>query len=446
MRLLTRGSFITLVWVMFACAPSATPAVVPTPPEPTALPPVVQPSGPVGPLPLALDPIPVSQGGQVTVSARGFAAGETVSFSTTDGVALGLGQATASSVGTVDALTLAVPEVLESGPHAIQALGSVSGRESSGTLWIRARERWVVLSSQDVQPYASDWGLIAGGFEPQEQVQVSIEPRAQQRGDATPSSAAVPLLALPTDQAGNTEWAPLKLPITRAGAYSLVLQGTSGGPGLRHDLTVKPLTPTADLSPWAGPPGIPVQFNAQGFAPNERVHATWGAASTAVGADANVLQADADGNLWGAGPIRVPGDAAAGSLLLVLVGEDSGAQARPEFKVQEPKPWLELTSWSGAPGAPVSFGGGGWIGGEHVSFHIDTAAAPPAAVGQADDYGWLRSAGTIYVPLDAEQDVIFVAVGEQSHRTVAATFTVVLPFGLRPHASAPTPPTQKPDP
>ena len=51
-----------------------------------------------------------------------------------------------------------------------------------------------------------------------------------------------------------------------------------------------------------------------------------------------------------------------------MLGVDSGARATFEFKVLDPKPWLELTSWSGAPGAPVGFGGGGWIAGERVSF------------------------------------------------------------------------------
>ena len=38
----------------------------------------------------------------------------------------------------------------------------------------------------------------------------------------------------------------------------------------------------------------------------------------------------------------------------------------------------------------------------------------------------------MYVPNDVADDVIFVAVGEQSHLAAAATFRVVFPFGLRP--------------
>jgi len=102
--------------------------------------------------------------------------------------------------------------------------------------------------------------------------------------------------------------------------------------------------------------------------------------------------------------------------------------------VLEPKPWLELTSWSGAPGAPVGFGGGGWIGGEKVDIHLGSANTPVQIVGTADDNGWLKTTTQVYIPNDVQDDVILVAIGEQSHLVAAATFKVVFPFGLHPGA------------
>jgi hypothetical protein len=194
---------------------------------------------------------------------------------------------------------------------------------------------------------------------------------------------------------------------------------------------VTPLKPLVELSPWAGPPGVPVQLNVRGFAPGEHVEiSVAGASGSQVTA-----QADDYGNLWGAGPIHVPQTAMMGSLTLNLVGDDSGAVATAEFKVLEPKPWLELTSYSGAPGGPVGFGGGGWIGGERVTIHIGAATNPTVTEGLADDNGWLKGMTQVYIPLDATDSVIFVALGEQSHMISAATYSVVLPFGLRPTAS-----------
>jgi hypothetical protein len=270
-----------------------------------------------------------------------------------------------------------------------------------------------------------DLGLITGGFEPQESVRVTLEARADQ-----PKIAELAAIAeLTTDQAGNGEWTQVKLPLTKPGGYSLVLRGVAGGLELRRDITVASLQPMAELSPWAGPPGVPVQLNAKGFAPNERVHVAFGGPTVEIA----VLQADADGNLWGAGPVRIPATALRGPLAVLLNGEDSGATAHPEFTVLETKPWLELTTWWGAPGVPVGFGGGGWIGGERVTFHVGSQAAPALAEAQADDYGWLHTSGTAYVPKDAATDVTFVAVGAQSHTTATATYKVVFPFDLRPH-------------
>jgi hypothetical protein len=170
-----------------------------------------------------------------------------------------------------------------------------------------------------------------------------------------------------------------------------------------------------------------VQLNAHGFAPNEPVHVALGGTQ-----DSTPLQADEDGNLWGAGPFHIPQSAPSGGLTIDLSGGDSGATTTAEFKVLDPKPWLELTSWSGAPGAPVGFGGGGWIGGEQVSIHIGAATSPAVASEVADDGGWLKGADQVYIPNDVDDDVIFVAVGDKSHIAAAATFKVVFPFGLRP--------------
>jgi hypothetical protein len=325
-----------------------------------------------------------------------------------------------------------LPDDLQSGAHALDAIGQTSGRRGSATLWIRAPQPWLVLDSYDIPQYG-DLGLVAGGFEPMDQVDVSLEPAGGANG------APVKLATLTTDQAGNAVWTQLKLPRVAAGSYTMVLHGQASAADLRRDVHVAPLKPIIDLSPWAGPPGVPVQLNARGFGPGERIHVAVGGAQ-----DQTQLQADEYGNLWGAGPIHIPQTAAAGVLALDLVGDESGATSTAEFKVLEAKPWLELTSWSGAPGAPVGFGGGGWIGGERVSIHMGSATNPAQSSGTADDNGWLKGVGQVYIPNDIDDDVIFVAVGEQSHLVAAATFKVVFPFGLRPGQSQPRVPQVKP--
>jgi hypothetical protein len=415
-------------------SPRPVPAAELPPPEttPTTLPIIAEPTRAV-PATLTVNPQPAPQSGQVQISGRGFMAGESVTISagkTADAtsVRVPLASAVANAEGSFEGLTLTLPDELQSGAHPLEALGQNSARGATATLWIRAPKPWLVLDSYDVAQYG-DLGLVAGGFEPMDSVQVSLEPASSTNG------RSVRLATLTTDQAGNAAWMQVKLPRLAAGAYAMVLVGQANAAELRREIHVTPLKPTVELSPWAGPPGAPVQLNARGFAPGERVHVSLGGT-----ADPTPLQADEYGNLWGAGPVRIPQTASTGAMALTLVGDDSGATASPEFKVLEPKPWLELTSWSGAPGAPVGFGGGGWIGGERVSIHLGSATAPAQAFGAADDGGWLKGAAQVYVPTDVDDDLIFVAVGEQSHLVAAATFKVVFPFGLRPGQSPTTSP------
>ena len=426
----TRIVVVAMVAVVAVGCSSPTPATLPivdtATPEATPMPaPVVVAERAPAAL-LAIKPQPAPQSGQVEVSGSGFDAGESISISagkTADvhSDKLPLANAVAGADGALIPIVLTLPDDLQSGAHALEATGQTSGRRGTATLWVRAPQPWLVLESYDVPQYG-DVGLVAGGFEPMDQVDVSLQPAG---GASGPS---VDLVTLPTDQAGNAVWTQLKLPRVAAGSYTMVLHGQASAADLRREVHVTPLKPIIELSPWAGPPGVPVQLSVRGFGPGERIHASVGGAQ-----DPAQLQADEYGNLWGAGPIRIPQSAAAGTLALNLVGEESGATSTAEFKVLEAKPWLELTTWSGAPGAPVGFGGGGWIGGERVSIHLGSATNPAQSSGTADDNGWLKAAGQVYVPNDiAEDDVIFVAVGEQSHLVAAATFKVVFPFGLRP--------------
>src|SRR5260370_42403686 len=110
-----------------------------------------------------------------------------------------------------------------------------------------------------------------------DQVQGSLQPAAGANGPP------IKLVGLTTDQAGNAVWAQLKLPQLAAGAYVMVLRGQGTAGELRRDVHVTPLKPNVELSPWAGPPGIPVQLNARGFAPNEQIR---------VSIDTALLQAD----------------------------------------------------------------------------------------------------------------------------------------------------------
>src|SRR5262249_43630718 len=149
-----------------------------------------------------------------------------------------------------------------------------------------------------------------------------------------------------TNSVGNAAWKDVPIPLLKPGTYTVVAQA---GDRATADLVVVALAPVVQLSPWSGPPGATVALNARGFAANDRIQVFVGHSTTPVLG----LNADRFGNFWGVGPMQIPPGTNAGALPIRVVGLDSSTEVDPTFDVQNTKPWLELTAWSGPPGTPV---------------------------------------------------------------------------------------------
>jgi hypothetical protein len=425
------------------------------------------PGGDAGSSALVLSPVPAIQGGTVRVSGRGFAAGEMVLLQVTTAgdraAALDLGEVQANQRGEVVVANQPLPKQVTSGSHELEAVGEASGTSRKATLYVRAKDTWINLGKKELSP-GEKLAFIAGGFAPNERVQVSLEPRSDSPSSSaaptpTPSAGATPqpsatptatprpvpsatprglvrLATLATDRVGNGVWTELATDHVKRGTYTLVLRGQTSRREVRKDVTLKPYHPSVELSPWYGLPGMAIHLNVRGLAPGESVHVFVGFDSREAGRGV----ADQYGNLWGGGPVKAPYDAGPGPLAVTVIGDESRAPTTVEYKVGQAKPWLELTNWWGAPGSPVSFTGGGWDGGEDVTVHLGTAYGPVVATGQADEYGWLRGSSVAYVPRSAYANVTFIAVGQQSHTSASATFKLVLPYWI----TQPQSPSQSP--
>jgi len=394
-------------------------------------------------------PALAKQDGKIRLSANGFSPGELVVFraarqpgyarqtpggATAAAARLTLAQARADKSGVAVAEKVTVPDEVTSGSHTLEAVGQASGRLASTVLYVQAKSPWMTLGTYSVKP-GNDLGLIFGGLGPLAQVDLSIEPATQTASggsqDPTKLSPPVSLLHVSTDRVGNATWIDLRLPLLKPGTYTVVAKA---GDQATANVVVLALTPTIELSPWSGPPGSAVTFNARGFAAGDRVQVFVGQASQ----PALTVNADQYGNFWAAGPIHVPYGVNGGALPLRFVGLDSSAEVAAQFNVQSTKPWLELTAYSGPPGSPVGFSGGGWASNERITFHEGSDSGPEVAAGQADEYGWLHLSSMASVPGDPTSggdpsaSVTFVAVGEQSHATASATFKVINPFANLP--------------
>src|SRR5579884_4078770 len=295
-----------------------------TPRSPAPAPP--QPEMPT--MALSVAPVPAQQGGSVRLSGQGFAPGETVTVrvATSPSGSAGtvgsreLTRTRADARGMVRAGPVTLPDDLSSGTYPLEAVGQASGRQGMTTLYVHARAPWIKVSTYAAKPHEK-FGLIVGGFQPRERVQVTLEPATHlptgQSQDPTRLSKPVTLLTMPTDAVGNAAWTETNLPLLKPGAYTVVARGVTSGKKLTSDLIVKALTPVVELSPWSGPPGTRVQFNARGFSPGEDVKMFLGQASS----PSLTVTADRYGNFWGAGPFRIPYGENGGALSLRFVGQ-----------------------------------------------------------------------------------------------------------------------------
>lgn len=415
---------------------------------------------------LAVASAPVKQGGPAQISGSNFAPGEVVVITarsipasapsagaasaanskatpTPSTTTLTLAQAKAAPDGALRANLSNLPDTLTSGHYQLEAVGQKSGRKATTTLPVQAKALWITPSTYAVKQSAS-LGLTLGGFAPGESVDLSLEPADHQANgqsqDPSKLSKATRIATVRTDDVGNASWTQVNVPVVVPGSYNLVATGSKSGQNLKINIVVEALTPVVQLSPWSGPPGSKVQVNARGFAPRDSVQIFLGDAQQPVA----TTSADQYGNFWGVGPLQVPYGSNPGPLRIRLVDQTAGSDVTATFNVQSTAPWLQLNAYSGPPGTPVSFGGGGWAADETVKIHLGDANGPVVAVGQADDYGWLRPGSGAAVPASAQpapdqssseslapvpsvttSTVTFTAIGDHSHATATASFKAV---------------------
>ena len=359
----------------------------------------------------------VMQNGELSLSIDGLAPGESgiVAAALDDsGEPREIATVQADGQGKVDQ-KLTLPEWLTSGTHTLQVIGQDSGKRAEATIYVRAEKPWLNPSTYSVQP-TQKLGFIAGGFEPEEEVGIYLEP-----GQTVPDRPSTqPLQSVKADRAGNLLWIEVVVPQVKESSVNLILRGSQSDLQIGSTLTVEPLHPLLELSPWSGPPGSPVDLNGRGFTPGEKVSVY------VSGSDQPVLsfQADEYGNFWGVGPLDIPQNLTQGKVDIRLQGEESGASVTQQFSVVAPHPWAELNTYSGPSGTPVLLSGGGFAAKERVSIHVGNAGSPAVAEGLTDSSGRLWSAGPAVVPEGSEGSVTFVLVGESSGAQASVEFEV----------------------
>jgi hypothetical protein len=189
----------------------------------------------------------------------------------------------------------------------------------------------------------------------------------------------------------------------------------------KAEATLAQGTAQAKLSAAAGRPGDAVSLSAQGFANGEDLGVYWGR----VTGDPSVVLHSDDGGSVSKVSVQV-GVAPVGTSSLFLVGRKSGAAASVPFQVLGLYPTITVKPYAVKAAQRVNFSGKGFVPGERVLVHVNSAGGAPVAALPSDQGGGFGNAGfVIPYELTGTQKVVFI--GEQSRATATAGFTV-LPY------------------
>jgi hypothetical protein len=206
----------------------------------------------------------------------------------------------------------------------------------------------------------------------------------------------------------------------------VVAIGTISQIPISTTLTVRPYTPTFELSTYAGPPGSMVSANGKGFGHAETLSLVLGEGGNTSSATPTVtIVTKPDGSFHLTQPFRIP-DTASGKLSISIVGEHSVVPVSTTFAVVALAPWISPNPAAGAPGQIIAIDGGGFEPGENVQVATgDVNATSSTVVVVADKNGAFKRAGSLLIPSTDRGRVSIQAVGTRSGVKVTGTYSVI---------------------
>lgn len=187
-------------------------------------------------------------------------------------------------------------------------------------------------------------------------------------------------------------------------------------------------TAQATLSAAAGKPGDTVALSAKGFASGEDLGVYWG---RVTGDPSATLHADEGGSVSKVG-VKV-GVAPVGNGSLFVVGRKSGSAASAPFLVLGLYPTITVKPYALKAAQRIGFSGKGFVPGERVLVHVNSAGGTPVAALPTDQGGGFSDAGFV-VPYELTGKQALVFIGEQSRAAANAGFSV-LPYQPQARAS-----------
>jgi hypothetical protein len=362
-------------------------------------------------------------GAVVSYKGGGFTAGEAISYFFDTLSQTPLGTIVADAQGSFSLQGLTVPLATE-GNHAVLFVGARSQQLVRVPITVIAFHPWVVLDNYTPKPY-DQIGFSGQDFRPGEGVvaylnQVAGSPVAIVQADAKGAFTAKAVFSVPVDAVGKDV---------------LIFIGTQTQTQVSVSFQVMPLTPSLELSKYAGVPGTVTSFKGSQFAHSETIHAYLGKGTQ--GPEVATFQSDARGTFLNAGEFAIPADTPPGDQTITVQGELSKVPVSIVFTVLAPKPWGGTHSTLSPTGFVLTFTGGGFLVGETVTVTL-SGSNQVVATATTDQNGGFDNAGRYKVPIDQLAKITFVFVGDKSHIPVEATFFPAEALGT-PSPATPTP-------
>jgi hypothetical protein len=224
-------------------------------------------------------------------------------------------------------------------------------------------------------------------------------------------------LTLHADQGGGLHETSLALPVRLgAGAYRLIVAGSTSHRKASATFQMRNIPPTVTLDAYTATPGQIVGFTGNGFIPGEMVTVYLGASSAPLFRTTVTTMGAVSGHL--AIP-KIP----AGTYTLTLIGKISQLPASVGFSVQQFRPWVVLDRYTLAPGQSEGFIAHGFAPGEQVFVYLNSLHGTPALRVKADPAGQLVMQDT-WSPGGASGHNVLTFVGQWSKATTTVDFTV----------------------
>jgi hypothetical protein len=326
-----------------------------------------------------------------SVSATGFAAGETVNLAngTTS-----LGTAVANDLGTATFSGVSLPYSGVSSA-TLTATGVTSRATATATVGIGNYNATVTSSNYYAKP-GTIVTLTGTGFAPNENVDITA-------GTFTETVAA--------DDMGNIS-AKLTLPFGQTkNSLTIVSTGEMSHATSSTTITLAPYMPSVSPSTYYAQPGTNVTFTGSGFVPGETIDVSLN--GTQVGTE----RADSMGSLASTGTYSLPFGAKAA--VYTVTGETSGGSVTMNIGLAQFYAGLSLSSYYGDGGSMINAIGSGFAPNELIRIQSGTNTLAKAA---ADSMG--NFSLPIQVPYSAPGAISITAYGSMSGASPTTSYTV----------------------